>query len=242
VSILVVLLALKTTHGVLGTVDLTFDDETIYLEAARWAGKRFLPLADSSPLYPLWSRARSTLQPDPVCLYSIAEALRESPSAFAWHLRRDLSTLPWAARELLRPLAFVPRSIAEGLIVLTIVVRRRARGARRPRPDAPSTRAHRPRARRLAAAAAPARRDHGGLDDERVTPWEKNAPFWRFVHERRVGVVVLNWRLRGDPRFAGDPEFVAFDRGTGPREDFERVAVPGTTAVLAVRRSVPRAD
>jgi hypothetical protein len=83
---------------------------------------------------------------------------------------------------------------------------------------------------------------YAGLDYARVPQWEKNVPFWRFVHERQIGVIVLNWRLRIDPRFKDDPEFVAFDQGAGPREDFDVVPVPGTTAVLAVRRSVPRAE
>jgi hypothetical protein len=69
VPALVVLLTLKTTWGVLGTFDVGFDDETIYLEAAHWAGKRWLPLADSSPLYPLFYRLLSFFEPDPVRLY-----------------------------------------------------------------------------------------------------------------------------------------------------------------------------
>ncbi len=69
VPVLVLLLTLKTTWGLLGTFDVSFDDETIYLEAAHWAGKRFLPLADSSPLYPLWYRALSIIEPDTVRLY-----------------------------------------------------------------------------------------------------------------------------------------------------------------------------
>lgn len=554
VAALVLLLTWKTTWGVLGTFDLGFDDETIYLEAAHWAGKRFLPLADSSPLYPLWYRALSYVEPDPVRLYflnwfvltaalpallyalarrsgaplaaaaavavawststavmtwpfvskfaavvlclgalastairdrrlaasvtvaalaltayaraeltvpsfvfagavalhclgvaggtlrgpptrarrgkrarsllalaisvlvplglrrlfgdphqggraffafgqhyalnvvedrrlgvdpwtlwdrfareafpratTIGEALRENPAAFFWHVRRNLTTLPVAAAELVAPLRFVPRALA-AIVVLAVavvvvagacaLVLRPARLDRRltawlpllavvalttvgstllvyPRehyllPLAclslsalaaacarlrwPSALRPRfwlglPRVPRLApsrrgaafgpallvsglallGAALPTRRaalpsllasnepapsevhdnlrtvellrslrlrgrvpileaDHSRgvyaeLDFVRVAQWEKATSFWDFVHARQVAVVAITWRLREDPRFRSDPEFVAFADGTGEREDFQLMPVPGTSVVLAVRAS-----
>ncbi len=80
------------------------------------------------------------------------------------------------------------------------------------------------------------------LDFTRVAQWDKTAPFWPFLHDRQVHVIILNRRLRGDPRFAEDPEFRAFDRGEGPLEDFERIAVSGTDVAIMIRRSVPRGD
>ncbi|MBX3210775.1 MAG: hypothetical protein KF850_01945 [Labilithrix sp.] len=554
VPALVLLVTLKTTWGLLGTFDLGFDDETIYLEAAHWAGKRFLPLADSSPLYPLWYRALSFVEPDPIRLYflnwfvltaalpmllyalarrsgaplaaaaavavawsmstavmtwpfvskfaalvlclgalaatairdrrlavavtaaalavtayaraeltvpsfvfagavapyclggvvgtlrgprtrarcgqrsrallalgiavlaplgarrlfgdphqggraffafgqhyalnvvedrrlavdpwtlwdrfareafpratTIGEALQENPAAFLWHLRRNLTRLPKAAEELLAPLPFVPRPLETltGAVLDVVVIAgvcalvlRAARLDRRlaawlplltvvglttigstllvyPRehyllPLAclvlaalaaacgglrwPSELRARwwlglPRSRWLSrlgrsatlgplalvvalvlvAAALPARRgglpsllasrgpspprlhenertvellrsfrlrgrvpileaDHSRgvyaeLDFVRVAQWEKAAPFWEFVHAHGVAVVAITWRLREDPRFRSDPEFLAFADGTGEREDFELIPVPGTSVVLAVRKS-----
>lgn len=66
---LVVLVTLKTTLGVLGTFDVGLDDETLYLEGAHWLGKRFLPLAEASPLYPAWYRVLSVFEPDPLEVY-----------------------------------------------------------------------------------------------------------------------------------------------------------------------------
>ncbi|MBX3225241.1 MAG: hypothetical protein KF795_32350 [Labilithrix sp.] len=68
-AIAVVALALKVTIGLDGTFDVFFDDEAIYLDGARHLGDRFLPLAESSPLYPLWYRALGLFQPDPLKLY-----------------------------------------------------------------------------------------------------------------------------------------------------------------------------
>ncbi|MBX3204653.1 MAG: hypothetical protein KF764_06260 [Labilithrix sp.] len=554
VPALVLLLTSKTTWGLLGTFDLGFDDETIYLEAAHWAGKRFLPLADSSPLYPLWYRALSFVEPDPVRLYllnwfvltaalpmllyalarrsgaplapaavvalawsmstaamtwpfvskfaavvlclgalaatairdrrlaasatvaalaltayaraeltvpsfvfagavaiwcmvgvgktlrgpttrarrgqrarsllalalciaaplglrrlfgdphqggraffafgqhyalnvvedrrlgvdpwtlwdrfareafptatTIGEALRENPAAFAWHVRRNATTLRRAAEELLRPLGFVPRSLADivdvavtcvvlggaaalvlgsarldrrlsawlpllGVVAVTTAgstllvyprehyllplaclllaalaaacARLRRPGPLRARwwlglPRLPAFVSPRVAAAlgpaalvvglALVAVALPTRRgalpsllpsnepapprvhdnartvevlrsldlrghvpilepDHSrgvyaGLDFVRVAQWEKTTSFWSFVHERQVAVVAITWRLREDPRFRSDPEFIAFVDGTGEREDFQFIAVPETSVVLAVRES-----
>ena len=546
----VLLLTLKTTWGALGTFDIGFDDETIYLEAAHWAGKRFLPLADSSPLYPLWYRALSVVEPDPVRLYflnwfvltaslplllyalarrsgaplaasaivavawstssavmtwpfvskfaalvlglgalgatlirdrriaaavtalalaltayaraelavpsfafagvlalwsiwsigktfrgpstrarrtqrrrsllalaiciaaplglraffgdphqggraffafgqhyalnvveakhltvdpwpiwdrfvreafphatTISEALKENPEAFLWHIRRNASTWSRALEELLAPMHHVPWTIERlvtgavdlvflgGLVALvfrrerldrrfvawlpllavialttmasTLLVYPRehyllplawlglaalaAACARvrlpewlRPRWWTSFPRPLRPRAwlghaalvavLLLVLAALPTRRgalpsllasqepppprvhenlrtievlrsldlrgtipilepDHSrglyaNLDFVRVAQWDKTGTFWELVHGRQVAVVVLNWRLREDPRFKLDPEFVAFAEGTGEREDFQFIPVPDTSAVLAVRKSV----
>lgn len=553
VPALLLLLTIKTTWGVLGTFDIGFDDETIYLEAAHWAGKRFLPLADSSPLYPLWYRGLSFFEPDPVRLYflnwlvlttslplllyalarrsgaplaaaaivavawsmsntvmtwpfvskfaalvlglgalgatmfrdrrvaaavtavalaltayaraeltvpsfafagivalwslwslvetfrgpttgarrtrrlrsllafalsiaaplglrrffgdphqggraffafgqhyalnvveakhlvvdpwpiwdrfvreafphatTISEAVKENPAAFFWHVRRNVDRLPDVLSELLAALPHVPEAIARvvragvtivvlgGLLALLLALlsRRRLLDRRfvawfplaaviaittlgstllvyprahyllpmaclglaalaagcarlrrpawlRPRWWIGLPRALRPRAWHgpatvtalvLLLAALPSRRgtmpsllpsrepapslvhenlqtievlrsldlrgtvpilepDHSrglyaNLDFVRVAQWDKTGTFWQLVHDRQVAVVVLNWRLREDPRFKLDPEFTAFADGTGEREDFQFIPVPETSAVLAVRKSV----
>ncbi len=69
VAFAVAAIALKVTIGLQGTFDVYFDDETIYLDAAKHLGKRFLPLAESSPLYPMWYRALNVFEPDPLKLY-----------------------------------------------------------------------------------------------------------------------------------------------------------------------------
>lgn len=72
----------------------------------------------------------------------------------------------------------------------------------------------------------------------RVEQWQKTTPFWQFVHETWTNVIVLNARLKSDPRLRDDPDFVAFLDGTGEREDFEMHPVEGTSVVLAVRRAL----
>jgi len=67
--VIVAAVALKVTIGLHGTFDVYFDDETIYLDGAKFLGKRFLPLAESSPLYPMWYRALNVFEPDPLKLY-----------------------------------------------------------------------------------------------------------------------------------------------------------------------------
>ena len=67
--LLVVAYTLKTTLGILGTFDVGLDDETIYLDGARYLGIHFLPLAESSPLYPRWYRLLTIFEPDPLHLY-----------------------------------------------------------------------------------------------------------------------------------------------------------------------------
>ncbi len=553
VPALVVLLTLKTTWGVLGTFDIGFDDETIYLEAAHWAGKRFLPLADSSPLYPLWYRALSWFEPDPVRLYfvnwfiltaalppllyalarrsgaplagaaavsvlwsmsapvmtwpyvtrfaalvlglgalaatslrdrrlaaavtagamalasyaraelsmpsfvfagavvawsvftlvrgrerttrsdrvhaaiaigiaiavplglralfgdhqggraffafgqhyalnvveakqlqvdpwvlwerfareafphatTISEAARENPAAFAWHLRRNFSTSSRAVSEVLEPLQFVPRVIAtvgiwalRGTVVagalglvrsalrrwsekwgtrldprlgawvplflalgvttagsaLLIYPREHyllplvwlslallaagAKGLSAPDRLRALWESRSPQVLRMPGAgsivlvaalgcllvALPTRREtipsllasrepmpprvhenlrtidvirhlelrgpiailepdhsrgfYAGLDYRRVAQWDKDAPFATFLRARPVDIVVITPRLRQDPRFASDTEFVVFADGTGGREDFEVFPVPETAAIVAVRKSV----
>jgi len=69
VFLLVALVSLKTTHGLLGTFDLGLDDETVYLDGARWLGVHHLPIAESSPLYPMWYRLLSFVEPDRLRLY-----------------------------------------------------------------------------------------------------------------------------------------------------------------------------
>lgn len=69
VPVILFLITWKMTYGVFRTFDVGFDDETVYLDAAHFAGKRYLPLADSSPLYPLWYRLLSVFQPDLLKLY-----------------------------------------------------------------------------------------------------------------------------------------------------------------------------
>ncbi|MBX3229818.1 MAG: hypothetical protein KIT84_05745 [Labilithrix sp.] len=77
---------------------------------------------------------------------------------------------------------------------------------------------------------------YAGFPFERVGQQDKRGPFWDFVHERGVGLVVIDDRLRRDPRFANDPQFSRFAAGDGEREDFELVPVERTAVVLAVRR------
>lgn len=79
---------------------------------------------------------------------------------------------------------------------------------------------------------------YADYDYERVPVWEKNAPFWEFVHARGINVVVLDDRLRNDTRFAGDPEFRRFVDREGPLEDFVHMPVDGTGAVIVVRRAL----
>ncbi len=66
---LVVGFALKVTLGLRGTFDLYFDDETIYLDAAKHLHTHFLPLAESSPLYPQWYKLLGLFERDPLELY-----------------------------------------------------------------------------------------------------------------------------------------------------------------------------
>ena len=72
----------------------------------------------------------------------------------------------------------------------------------------------------------------------RVEQWQKTTPFWQFVRETWTNVIVLNARLKDDPRLKGDPDFLAFVDGTGEREDFEMYPVEGTSVVIAVRRGL----
>jgi hypothetical protein len=67
--VLVVLISLKATYGLLGTFDLYLDDESMYLEGARVLGNKWLPLATSSPLYPMWYRVVALFEPDRLNLY-----------------------------------------------------------------------------------------------------------------------------------------------------------------------------
>jgi hypothetical protein len=83
-----------------------------------------------------------------------------------------------------------------------------------------------------------ARGVYAKLDFLRVAQWEKQGPFWEFMHARWINVVVLNDRLREDPRFKLDPEFAGFVDGSGSRGDFEFIPVEGTRVVLAVHRAV----
>src|SRR5690606_9522384 len=68
-AILVLAIALKVAIGLRGTFDVFLDDETIYLDGAHHLGKRLLPLAESSPLYPMWYRALGVFEPDPLKAY-----------------------------------------------------------------------------------------------------------------------------------------------------------------------------
>lgn len=72
VPVLVLLATIKTTQGLYGTFDVWFDDETAYLEAAvRHVEPGYLPLADSSPLYPLWYKFLHLFVADPLTLYFV---------------------------------------------------------------------------------------------------------------------------------------------------------------------------
>ena len=72
VPLLVLLATIKTTQGLYGTFDVWFDDETAYLEAGtRHVLPGYLPLADSSPLYPLWYRFLHVFVADPISLYFV---------------------------------------------------------------------------------------------------------------------------------------------------------------------------
>jgi hypothetical protein len=64
--------ALKVTFGLRGTFDLYFDDETIYLDAAKHLHTHFLPLAESSPLYPQWYKVLGLFERDPIELYFLS--------------------------------------------------------------------------------------------------------------------------------------------------------------------------
>ncbi len=119
VCVLVVLLTLKTTYGVLGTFDVGLDDETLYLEGAHWLGKRFLPLAESAPLYPAWYRLLSVFQPDmlrayfvnwfiltasmPIILYVLAKRSGAPIGvaalvAIAWSMSGSVLTWPYVSK------------------------------------------------------------------------------------------------------------------------------------------------
>jgi hypothetical protein len=69
VFLLVSLVSLKATHGLLGTFDVGLDDESVYLDGARYLGIHSLPIAESSPLYPMWYRLLSVFEPDRLHLY-----------------------------------------------------------------------------------------------------------------------------------------------------------------------------
>jgi len=140
VTALVLALVLKTTIGALGAADLSFDDETLYLDASRpEAAGRWLPLADSSPLYPLWYRALSAFAPDPVnldyfnwltltaalpiLLYALA--LRSGASlvaaatvSVAWSLSHTVWTWPFVSK-------FATLILATGALAATFAEDRR---------------------------------------------------------------------------------------------------------------------
>ena len=67
-----------------------------------------------------------------------------------------------------------------------------------------------------------------------VTQVEKAAPFWAFVHARGINVIVIDDRLRTDPRFCNDAEFAAFELGS-VREDFRVIQVEDLNVLVAVR-------
>ena len=75
------------------------------------------------------------------------------------------------------------------------------------------------------------------LDFVRVAQWLKHGPFWQFIHDMQVNVIIISNRLRFDSRFLGDPEWEAFLRG-GPHEDFEIFDVPSTNVQIAIRKSL----
>jgi hypothetical protein len=80
---------------------------------------------------------------------------------------------------------------------------------------------------------------YAGARFKSVTQAEKAAPFWAFVHERGIDVIVIDDRLRADPRFRDDVEFAAFQDGRS-REDFRVIAVPEVHVDIAVRAKVLR--
>jgi hypothetical protein len=79
---------------------------------------------------------------------------------------------------------------------------------------------------------------YADYDYERVPQWDKQLPFWDFVHQRGVNVVVLNHEILEYPPLRDDPEFAGFVDGKGEREDFVFLPVEGTPIRIAVRRSI----
>jgi hypothetical protein len=80
---------------------------------------------------------------------------------------------------------------------------------------------------------------YAGIRFRCVTPIEKASPFWTFVHDKGIDVMVIDDRLRADPRFRDDPEFVAFTDGRA-REDFEVITVPDVHVDVAIHKRARR--
>jgi hypothetical protein len=74
---------------------------------------------------------------------------------------------------------------------------------------------------------------YAGWDFTKVDHWTKAEGFRGFVAGRNISVVVLDERLRADPRFRDDPEFRAF--AAEQSGDFRFFDVPGTDVRVAVR-------
>jgi hypothetical protein len=55
------------------------------------------------------------------------------------------------------------------------------------------------------------------------------------LRARDVDIVVLDDRLRSDPRFRDDPEFARFDAARGESDGFVFIPVEGTRLVLGIR-------
>ena len=73
------------------------------------------------------------------------------------------------------------------------------------------------------------------LDFVRVAQVEKDRGFDAFLRARDIDIVVLDDRLRSDPRFRDDPEFARFDAARGESDGFLFIPVEGTGIVLAIR-------
>ncbi len=99
VFVLVALVAIKTTDGLRGTFDVGLDDETVYLDGARYLGVHTLPIAESSPLYPAWYRLLSVFEPDRLRLYFLNWFVLTAalPMALYALARRSGATLAAAA-------------------------------------------------------------------------------------------------------------------------------------------------
>jgi hypothetical protein len=73
-----------------------------------------------------------------------------------------------------------------------------------------------------------------GIPSERVAQWDKDRSFDDFVRERRIDLIVVDYDLRSDERFRGDPEFARF-LDDPARLGFRAVKVDGADAFIAIR-------
>ena len=69
----------------------------------------------------------------------------------------------------------------------------------------------------------------------------KDGPFWSFVKQQHINIIILDPLLLADPQYRDDPEFQALVLGTRT-EDFQLFAVRGYPAWIAVRRDLVAAN